>query len=130
MTQGGAQTMNITVTQEQGRVPVTIFHVEGRVNMGSAQELEEKARSAYADGMRDLLIDLSGVLSMTSAGLRAIHVIFKLLEDKPVAGGVEHKSMHLKLSNPPAEIRRVFQISGFDRFIDIHDDLQAALASF
>jgi len=122
--------MNINVTQTQGRIPVTVFHVQGRVNMGSAQELEEKARSAYAGGMRDLLIDLSEVLSMTSAGLRAIHVIFKLLEDKPVDGGMQHKSIHLKLCGAPAQIRRVFTISGFDNFIDIHDDQQAALASF
>ena len=130
--------MNINVSQEQGRVPVTVFHIQGRVNMGNAQELEQAARTAHANGMRDLLLDLSEVVSMTSAGLRAIHILYKLLDDKSadsperVAGspGAISKSLHLKLLSPPPAIRRVVSIAGFDQFIEIHDTLQEALASF
>jgi hypothetical protein len=28
--------MNVRITHEQGRVPVTVFYVEGQLNLGSA----------------------------------------------------------------------------------------------
>ena len=62
--------MNIRVSQEQGRVPITVYRLEGRVNLGNADELERMAQQAHADGMRDLIIDLETVTSLTSAGMR------------------------------------------------------------
>ncbi len=37
---------------------------------------------------------------------------------------------HLKLLNLPPNLQQVIQISGFDTFLDIYDDLPAAIASF
>ena len=59
--------MNIRVAHEQGRVPVTVFYVQGQINLGNTAQLEQTARAAYDDGMRDLLIDLSETTSLTSA---------------------------------------------------------------
>lgn len=123
--------MKIRVTQEQGQVPVKVFHLQGQLNLGTAATLEQAAQDAHAAGMRDLLIDMSAVSSLTSAGLRAIHAVYRLLSNSPEAP-VEsgEPSPHLKLLNPSAELRRVLKISGFDLFIEIHDDPQTAIASF
>ena len=124
--------MEIALSQEQGRVPVTIFRVKGRVNLGTAERLQAEARRAIESGARDLLLDLSEVDSLTSAGLRALHHIYNLLQDESSteqSGGVV-KSPHLKLLNPPAGVRSVLRIAGFDMFLEIHDDLEAAVASF
>jgi len=50
--------MEISVSQEQGRVPITVFEVSGFINLGTASQLEQEARQAYEQGMRYLLIDL------------------------------------------------------------------------
>lgn len=124
--------MEIAVSQEQGRVPVSVFRVRGRVNLGTAEQLHAEARRAIESGARDLLLDLSEVDSLTSAGLRALHHIYNLLQDESSteqSGGVV-KSPHIKLLNPPAGVRSVLRIAGFDMFLEIHDDLEAAVASF
>ena len=123
--------MEIVVSQAQGEVPVTVFYLKGRVNLGTAYELEEKAQEAYKNGTRHLLIDLAGVESLTSAGLRALLAIYKLLAGETAAEGKEAvKSPYLKLLNPPPFIHRVLNTSGFDRFIEVYDDPQLAVASF
>jgi anti-anti-sigma factor len=122
-------TMNIRIAQEHGRVPVTVFYVQGQLNLGSADQLEQAARAAYDHGMRNLLLDLSETTSLTSAGLRAVHALYQLLGE-PGAGGAAPKSAHLKLLNPPPALRRVLEIAGFDSFIAILDNLPAAIQSF
>lgn len=123
--------MNIRVAHEQGRVPVTVLYVQGQINMGSTPQLEQTARAEYDNGMRDLLIDLSDTTSLTSAGLRTLAVLYRLLEDSSSdASGSRRTAAHLKLLNPPSDLRRVIQISGFSSFIDIYDDLPTAVASF
>jgi hypothetical protein len=37
--------MEIKITEEQGQVPVTVAEVNGRVNLGSAEELEQKIKT-------------------------------------------------------------------------------------
>ncbi len=123
--------MNIRVTYEQGRVPVTVFYVQGQINMGSTALLEQTARAEYDKGMRDLLMDLSEATSLTSAGLRTMLVLYRMLgEPSTDAGGSRLKSSHLKLLNVPPELQRVLQIAGLDLFINSYDDLPTAVASF
>ena len=123
--------MNVRVEHEQGRVPITVFYVQGQVNMGSTPQLEQVASGEYDSGMRNLLIDLSETTSLTSAGLRTLLWLYRLLENSsPRASGPRQTSSHLKLLNLPPNLLYVIQISGFDSFIDIYDDLPAAVASF
>ena len=132
--------MEITVTQEQGRVPVTVLHVQGDINAASADELEAQARQAYEDGARDMLIDLSQVSLLSSAGLRALHQVFNMLRsespeesDEAVRKGLTDgtfKSPHLKLLNPKQNVREVLRMAGFDMFLEIYDNPKKAVASF
>jgi anti-anti-sigma factor len=132
--------MEITVTQEQGRVPVTILHVRGDVNSATADEFQAQAQQAYDDGARDMLIDLSEVSLLSSAGLRVLHRIFNMLRsespdesDEVVHKGLTDgtfKSPHLKLLNPNQNVSQVLRMAGFDMFLDIYVDPNQAIASF
>ena len=132
--------MEITVTQEQGRVPVTVLHVQGDVNASTADQFQEEAQKAYDDGARDMLIDLSGVSLLSSAGLRALHNIFNMLRsdspeesDGAVRKGLTDgtfKSPHLKLLNPDKNVTQVLSMAGFDMFLEIYNNLKKAVASF
>jgi len=129
--------LKITSSQEQARVLVTVFHLQGRLNMSNVDELIEKARQAYKDGMRYLLIDLKEVESITSAGLSAILSIYKMLipkggskvKDKTPAGEPS-RSSYLKLVNPSPQVYYVLDIAGFLDSIAIYDNIEDALASF
>lgn len=126
--------MHITVSQDEARVPVTVFQVSGRINMGNAENLIKQAEQAYAGGARDLVVDMSGVESMTSAGLRAILSMLKLFtfgsSQAPAGGGMAGKSEHFKLVGPSQYVLMVLNTAGFDRYIEIYPDVPAALASF
>jgi len=132
--------MEITVTQEQGRVPVTILHVKGDVNAATVDQFQAQAQQVCDDGARDMLIDLSGVSILSSAGLRALHSIFNILRsdsteesDESMRKGLvdgTFKSPHLKLLKPNQNVNQVLHMSGFDMFLEIYDDLKEAIASF
>ncbi len=131
--------MKITIAREEGRVPVTILHVEGSVDASSYEELQSKAQEAIASGEHHLLIDLAQVPYMSSAGIRALNQIFKLLQPdsaeskQAMEQGLRDgtfKSPHLKLLNPTQHVLRVLQMAGLDMFIEIHHNLRDAVASF
>jgi anti-anti-sigma factor len=132
--------VDISVTLEQHTVPVTIFRIRGDIDIASYQELEAKARDAFAQGTRNLVLDLSEVGYVSSAGLRAIHGVFRLLSNSPgdeasreVGRGIRDgtfKSPHLKLLNPSPFVQAVLKTTGFDMFLEIHRDLREAVASF
>ena len=123
--------MEIIVDHKQARVPVTIIRLSDRINLGNTDQLEQAAREAFNAGARYLLIDLTDVISMTSAGLRTLQVIYKLFEHKDgTSVKVGGKSAHLKLLNPNVELRRVLELVGFEAYLDIYDDEQTALNAF
>ncbi len=132
--QGAMQT---TVSQMQGSVPVAVLHLHGLINLGTAETLQQKAQEAINAGARNLLLDMTDVSSLTSAGLRAIQIIVKSLDAAwmggkpgPAPRSADGKSLHLKLLNPKPQIQQVLDISGFSHYLEIHHDLQEAVASF
>ena len=115
----------VKVTQANGRIPVTVFELQDRVNLGNTAELEQAGKEAYASGTRDLVVDISKVDSFTSAGIRALMSLYKLL-----AGDEGQKSKHVKLVSPTSYVREVLEISGVANSIEIYDTLDEAIASF
>ena len=115
----------VIVSQAEGRIPITIFELQDRVNLGNTAELEQAGKDAYANGTRDLVIDISKVDSFTSAGIRALLVIYKMM-----AGDEGKKSNHVKLVSPTKYVREVLEVSGVADSIEIYDTLEEAIASF
>jgi anti-anti-sigma factor len=112
----------VQISQAQGRVPVTIFRLQDRVNLGNFAELEETAQEAHRNGMNDMVLDLGQTVSLTSIGIRAIVVIHKMLSND---GG-----NHMKIANPMSYIREMLDISGVTQYIEIYDTVDEAVASF
>lgn len=112
----------VQISQAEGRVPVTIFRLQDRVNLGNFTELEEAAKDSYNNGTRDMVMDLSQTVSLTSIGIRAIVIIHKLLSSD---GG-----KHLKIANPMPYIREMLDISGVTQYIEIYNTVDDAVASF
>lgn len=130
--------MDIVVSEETGAVPVTIFVLEG--DLLHEEPLLSAAKEAYRQGARHMLIDLEKVPYISSAGLRALHEIYRLLEGesdaaaeqavrKGIASG-RYTSPHLKLLKPSKNALRALSVAGFDMFLDVHHERRAALDSF
>src|SRR5687768_8301805 len=111
----------VQISKVEARVPVTVFQLKDRVNLGNFAELEQTAKDAYEAGMRDLVIDLSETPSLTSIGVRAIVVIHRLLSPD--------KEKHLKLAGPIPYIREMLGIAGITQFIEIYDTVDEAVRS-
>lgn len=115
----------VKVSQAEGRIPVTVFELQGRVNLGNTAELEQAGKDAYANGTRDLVLDISKVDSFTSAGIRALMVLYKLM-----AGDEGKESKHVKLVSPTPYVHDVLEVSGVADSIEIYNTLDEAVASF
>jgi len=132
--------MEITVSTATGKKPITVFHITGEISSYSYQELENKAKQAHADGMKDLLLDLKEVSYISSGGIRALNAILKLLRtnapeesDEAMSKGIRDGSFHsphLKLVYASEQIMEIFRISGVDMLLEVFDDIQEAIDSF
>lgn len=112
----------VKVSQAQENVPVTVFQLQDRVNLGNYKELEAAAKEAYDNGMRDLVIDLSKSDSLTSIGIRALVVIHKMLS---ADGG-----KHFKMAGVSEPIRDMLEVAGITQFIEIYDTVDEAVTAF
>lgn len=136
--------MEISVSKQAGRVDVTVVALNGQLDGQTYEALIQRARELHASGAHDILLDLSGLTYISSAGLVAIHTVALLLRGEAIPdaedGWASMKSVkkssdsgmeaHLKLVNPLPEVRSVLEMVGFDRAFEIYPNLEAAVKSF
>jgi len=136
--------MEITSSVIRGTVPVTVLHLDGRMDGSNYQELIDMARKQYESGARDLLLDLGKLTFISSAGISALHRTALIFSGKPTADMEEGwaafravkrdsgggQQQHVKLLNLSPEVRRTLDKVLLSSFFEIHDDLQKAVASF
>jgi len=136
--------MEITVSTQQGRVPVTIVQPHGDVDASNYRELIKKVEDLIKSEAKDFVIDLSDVPFMSSAGLVGLHSIAIILRGEqpvdPQSGWGALKAMdrdrdrgmqkHVKLFGPQQYVAETFDKAGFTQFFEIFTDLQKAVASF
>jgi len=98
-----------------------IVKISGRMDAVTAPEFE-KALSAWIDeSEKYFVVDLSSLEYISSAGLRSILIIAKKL--KAINGKILLAAME-------ESVNEVFEISGFNSIIPIHDTVQAAVRQF
>jgi anti-anti-sigma regulatory factor len=135
--------MDINISQGLGRVPVTIMGLQGDLDASNYTELIDKTKELCDTGMKYLLLDLTNVPYMSSAGLVALHNIVLLMRaDRPTDSESGRSGLHamadeekllqknIKLLNPQPKVCRTLEISGMVEFFEIYTDLESAVASF
>lgn len=132
--------MKIKLSRKQGRIPITILHLEGDLALDGEGVLVAAAQQAYQQGARHILLDMTAVPYVSSSGLRALHQVWMYLRDdqspeeaEGIKAGIianTYKSPTLKLLNPSKAALKVLNISGYDMFLEIHHNLEEAVASF
>jgi anti-anti-sigma factor len=116
----------ISSEQLQADVPVTVFHIHGWLDAQSEEQLLAAARNAYDDGARYLIIDMSGLDTLTSAGMRALQKVFLIF----ASHGDDSREARVKLCNAPPQIYNVLGITGFLQNIPMYESMDTALQSF
>ena len=136
--------MEITVSQEQGRISISVIKVSGQLDGQTYESLIAKAREVVEGGTRNILLDLSDLTYISSAGLVSLHTIALMTRGEelpdPQQGWSALKSMdrsrdggmqkNLKLLNPRPEVTSVLDMVGFSAFFEAFTDKQKAIDSF
>ena len=126
---------SLTISKTEGRV--VILHLAGRLDTLTQQLLLDAAKSEQLLGTRFLLVDLEKVEMITSAGLAALHKIYKMFTPQVEVDtwqkekhGEIYKSLYFKLAGASANVYYVLNISGFLQNIPIYPSMEEALISF
>ena len=100
---------------------ITVFLPNGRIDTVAADEMDQTLQAAMAGGNHKIVVDMSGVDYISSAGLRALAAVLVKCRDE---GG------DMKLAALNERVTRVFNIIGFDLLMSVHDTADAAIADF
>ncbi len=93
----------------------TIVTVEGRMDTVSAPDFESKIQERIAEGETRLVVDLSRLDYISSAGLRCILVAGK---SAAATGG------QLCCCGLQGVVKKVFDVSGFTTLFPVHNSLE------
>ena len=100
---------------------VTVFLPDGRIDTLAADEMDQALQAAVVGGSHKIVLDMSEVEYISSAGLRTLAAVL-------VKSRAEGGDMKLAALNP--RVTRVFRIIGFDVLMSVHDTPEAAIADF
>jgi anti-anti-sigma regulatory factor len=141
--------MNIKISKTERPVPITILHLDGTLDGANFESLVKKAQSLFNAGARDLILDLSKLTFISSAGLRALHQVALLFRGKLPEDPQEswdsyrwaaYRSLdrehyrnlqeHVKLLSPSPEVRQVLDMIGYTSLFEIYANLPQAVETF
>jgi anti-sigma B factor antagonist len=97
--------MNITKRPEGDKLTVSI---EGRLDTTTAPELEKELKASY-DGVKELVLDLSTLEYISSAGLRVLLSAQKTMSKQ---GG-------MVVTGANDDIMEIFEVTGFSDILNI-----------
>jgi len=136
--------MQIIFSKHEGRVPVTVMSLTGNLDASNYAEVITRAQGAYDEGERTMLVDLSNVPYISSAGLMSLHAVALIMagqSQQPKDGGrptfrsinasnVNVVREHVKLLNPQTAVEQVLDMVGLKQFLEVYTDLETAVRSF
>jgi len=100
---------------------VDLVTVQGRVDSETAPQLDEKLKELLANGRYQIVINLSQVSYISSAGLRILVSALRACKNN---GG------DMRLAAPSARVAEVLDLVGLTELFQIFDDDLTAVGSF
>jgi anti-sigma B factor antagonist len=99
---------------------IEIFSVKGSLDSNTSAEFETRIYAALESGQRKLILNLEDLDYISSAGIR---VMLKTTKDLKRMDG------NIVLCALQDYVREVFDIAGFDGYLNIENNLKAAMDS-
>lgn len=133
--------MEITVSIHQANQLIAIMKIKGDISAASYMEVVNKAQEIFNNPARNLIIDLSEVPSISSAGLVGLHKIALVYSGDPHMAvdkddsrpDFTHNSnarKFVKLLNPQPIVDEALKNAGMKLFFKVYTDLETAIQSF
>ena len=110
--------MEINVTEMKR---LDLLEIEGRVDSNTASTLNEVLNERIDQGTSNIVVDLSQVSYMSSAGLRELVSALKRVRK----GGGD-----LRLCTPSERVNEVIELAGLNSLFEIFNDRTMAVGSF
>lgn len=101
---------------------ITVATLTGQLNLGNrVAEFEHTVKERITNGSRKMILDLTGLTYIDSAGLGMVAAC---------AGIVFKASGRMAVVAPTGRIAQMFEITRLNKVIDLYPSLEAAVASF
>jgi anti-anti-sigma factor len=107
-----------TLTDEGFRDDIVFVSVTGDLDLWNAPALEQRLRACLDDGRAWIVVDLSRAGFLDSSGLGALTNSMRR---------VERKGGRLLVLNTDPQMRRVFELTGLQRVLNLVPDRDRAL---
>ena len=107
-------------TESSCETGALVIRAGNRLDSANAREFHHQLGPAIETARQAVIVDMEELIYISSAGLRVILQVSKQLERHSVRFAI------CSLSKP---VREVFEVSGFDRVIDIRPSRADALAA-
>jgi anti-sigma B factor antagonist len=101
---------------------VDVIEVSGRVDSGTAPQLEAALQEIIAQNRFRIVVDMHGLEYLSSGGLRVLVSALKQVR--------RWNRGDLRLANLPERIKGVMQLAGLDALFTSFDTLVEAVGSF
>ena len=136
--------MALQTTVEPIDAEAAVIALEGELDASNYEGLIETVRGLYANGVRRLVLDLSGLQYMASSGLVALYSIVQVLRGEeppdPESGWSAFHALgetleagtsedEVRLAGIQPSVERVLQRTGMDKLFPSYPDRAAAVAA-
>ena len=141
--------MKMNITRTERPIPIVVLHIDGVLDGANFKKLIEKAESLFAGGTRNLILDLTRLTFISSAGLGALHQVALIFQEKIRPETDEtwasyrwatfrnikrdhdlRPQKHVKLLSPTREVQEVLDMIGFTTLFEIYMYMPQAVESF
>jgi anti-anti-sigma factor len=138
-------TLQTTVEQAEGRVPITIVALDGELDGRSYEGVIDTVRGVYEAGGRNVLLDLTDLSFFSSSGLVALHSSLRLMRGEDPADP-EHGWSAIRAMGADVErgepqttiqvcgtqdgVQKVLDRTGLGGLFPSHSDRASAIAAF
>ncbi len=109
--------MQITTSIEND---VHVIRVEGSMDAITVNEFDAEWKKVLEEGAKKIVVEMSGLEYISSAGLRGILMLAKT---------TKMKGVRLAFAGMRDMVSDMFRLSGFLTILSVHPDVQAAVAS-
>lgn len=136
--------MDMKSSAAPGKPATIILDLDGELDASNYLDVIERVHQLYSDGARQLVIDLSDLSFLSSSGLVALHSAALVMRgEEPPGPELGWSAFHAiatdveqgfetccKLVNPQGRVRKTLEMTGFNAFLEVFDDTDAAVRSF
>jgi anti-anti-sigma factor len=101
---------------------ILIMRIESQIDSTTGPVLGDRLKEIIGKGQQHLILDLSAVPYISSAGLRVLSIALKSVRAPSVGGD-------LYLANLSKTVAHAFRISGFDQVFHTYETVSEAMAA-